>query len=171
MTSEFSRIVDLRQITVAPVTLTATHEERLALAARFALVSVERVAATVTLVAERDVVTATGRMSAAWVQPCAVSGEDLPQQADEPLALRFVPATGPQAAEIERELSDDDCDEIEYSGTSFDLGEAIAQSLGLEIDPFACGPDADAARAAAGIVSEEAAGPFAGLAGLKLGGD
>jgi hypothetical protein len=70
---------------------------------------------------------------------------------------------------IELELEADDCDEIEYSGDMFDLGEAVAQTLGLAIDPYAEGPGADAARKAAGIVAEgEQEGPLAALlAGLK----
>jgi hypothetical protein len=71
----------------------------------------------------------------------------------------------------EIELEADDCDEIEFAGEMFDLGEAVAQSLGLAIDPYAEGPDADAARTAAGIVQEgEVRGPLADLlAGLKKG--
>lgn len=168
---EFSRMVDLRQITAAPLTLEATQDELAALAARFTLVAVERLTAEVRLVADGDVVNVQGRLSAAWTQPCAVSGEDLAQRVDEPLAFRFVPSSGPQSAEDEIELSEDDCDEIAYSGTSFDLGEAIAQSFGLAIDPFACGPEAERARQEAGIVDEAAAGPFGALAGLKLGKD
>ena len=69
--------------------------------------------------------------------------------------------------EAEIELGADDLDEIEYSGTQFDLGEAVAQSLALAIDPFAVGPGAEEARQRAGIVGEEASGPFAALAALK----
>ena len=65
-----------------------------------------------------------------------------------------------------RELDAKACDEIEYSGTSFDLGEAVAQSLALVIDPFAVGPNAEEARRKAGLIGEEAAGPFAALAKL-----
>lgn len=168
---EFSRLIDLRQITAAPVTLEADPAERTALAARFGLVALDRLSATVALTAEGNTVTATGRIVANWVQPCAVSGEDLPQRADEPLTLRFVSAAAKTYADEEIELTAADCDEIEYSGTSFDLGEAVAQSLGLAIDPFACGPQAEAARQRAGIVSEGAAGPFGALAGLNLGKD
>ena len=67
-----------------------------------------------------------------------------------------------QADEIEIELAADDLDEIEYSGITFDLGEAVAQSLGLAIDPYAEGPNADATRKAAGISSDdEPSGPLA----------
>lgn len=50
-----------------------------------------------------------------------------------------------------------------------DLGEAVAQSLGLAIDPYAIGPDADTARKEVGIVQEgEQEGPLAAaLAALK----
>lgn len=168
MTSEFSRPVDLRQITAAPLTLSATPAECAALAERFGLVAVARLEATLDLLADGAEVTATGRMHAAWTQACAVSGEDLPQAADEPLTLRFVPERPPSAAEAEIELSAEDLDVIEYRGTSFDLGEAVAQSLALAIDPFACGPEAEAARQAAGIMSEGAAGAFGALAGLKF---
>lgn len=168
MTPEFSRLIDIRQIGPAPVTLTASADERLALAARFGLVSLDGLEARLTLSCEGDVVTASGRLRAAWVQPCAVSGEDLPQRADEAIQLRFVPQAAASQSDEEIELTEADCDEIDYTGHSFDLGEAVAQSLGLAIDPFACGPEAEEARRAAGILSENAAGPFAALVGLKL---
>ena len=54
------------------------------------------------------------------------------------------------------------------------LGEAIAQTLALAIDPYREGPDADEARKKAGIVSDEdhaPSGPLAeALAGLKKDG-
>ena len=168
MTPEFSRVMDIRHIGPAPIALAANAEERKALAARFGLVAINAFEARVTLSAEGDTITATGRFTADWVQPCAVSGEDLPQQADEAVTLRFVPSLAQADAEEEIELSDMEVDEIEYSGTSFDLGEALAQSLALAIDPFAAGPEAERARKTAGIVDESATGPFAALAGLKL---
>ncbi|MBC2653035.1 YceD family protein [Novosphingobium aerophilum] len=168
---EFSRTIDLRQITAAPVTLLADPAECAALAERFGLVALDRLEAVVTLVAEGDVVRASGRLQAAWTQPCAVSGDDLAQSADEALALRFVPEQDLPTTEAEIELTAEDCDDIPYRGSHFDLGEAVAQSLGLAIDPFACGPNAEAARQSAGILSEGAAGAFGALAGLKLGKD
>jgi hypothetical protein len=39
--------------------------------------------------------------------------------------------------------------------------------MALAIDPFRVGPQAQAARSRAGIVSEAASGPFAALANLK----
>lgn len=168
MTPEFSRIIDLRQITQAPAALVANEAERAALAARFGLVSIARLEASVELVPEGALVSASGRLRAEWVQPCAVTGEDLAQAADEAITFRFVPARTDHAPDAEIELTEAELDEIEYSGTAFDLGEAVAQSFALAIDPFATGPGAEAARRAAGILSEGEASPFAALAGLQL---
>ncbi|MFC4294962.1 YceD family protein [Novosphingobium tardum] len=163
---EFSRLVDVRHLSGKPLELSAEPQEREALAARFDLVSVNSLDATVALDRQGERVDAKGRMIARIVQSCAVSGEDLPVTIDHEIAFRFV-HPGPQgAAADEIELDADDCDEIEYDGHSFDLGEAIAQSLGLAIDPFLEGPQADAARREAGILSEGAGGAFAGLSAL-----
>ena len=104
-------------------------------------------------------------MRAEIVQTCAVSGDDLPVTIEEPFTLRFVPEA--PVTEEEIELEEEDLDEIPYAGTAFDLGEAVAQSLALAIDPFATGPDANRVRAEKGLLDEAAAGPFAALAALK----
>ena len=81
--------------------------------------------------------------------------------------MRFVPPPGAITPDEEIELTAEDCDEIEYEGTAFDLGEALAQTLALAIDPFAEGPNADAFRAQHGLDGETPTGPFAALAALK----
>lgn len=163
-------MVKARPLPAGPVVIEADAAERAALAARFGLGAVESLSAEVALEQKPRAIRATGRLRAAIMQPCAISGEDFPVTIDEPVDLRFVeelqrPATEDEEIEIEA----DDCDEIEYSGDMFDLGEAVAQTLGLAIDPYAEGPNADAARAAAGIMREgEQPGPLADLlAGLK----
>ena len=169
--AEFSRPVDLRSIGNAPIELRADAGERAALAERFGLESVDRLEATVTLDPDGEEIAATGTLTADIVQSCAVSGEDLPVAIREPLDLRFVPAASIAAAspDEEVELEEDELDQIPYEGTGFDLGEAIAQSLALAIDPFATGPAADEARRRHGVVEEgEQGGPLAdALRGLK----
>ena len=163
-TPEFSRPVDERQLTPKPITIEATADERKALARRFGIVAIHQLQATVRLERAGEAVMAHGRLSASIVQSCAVSGEDLPVRIDEPLALRFVPARPIEAEELELEA--DELDEIEFEGHELDLGEAVAQSLALAIDPYATGPEADRVRNE--VLSEEAAsGPFAALAALK----
>jgi uncharacterized metal-binding protein YceD (DUF177 family) len=167
MTPEFSRVIDLRQIGDKPVRLVADEAERRRLAGRFALSGIDSLEADVELVPDGPVVTATGRLRAAVVQACAISGEDFPVTIDEPLFVRFVPAVRREVPDEEIELDADDLDEVEYEGTAFDLGEAVAQSLALAIDPFAEGPNAEAARKAAGLSDSSASGPFAALAALR----
>jgi uncharacterized metal-binding protein YceD (DUF177 family) len=128
-------------------------------------VRIDRLEAEVALEVDGEAVDARGRLRAAIVQSCAVSGEDLPVTIDEPLRLRFVPEVPVTQSEIELEASE--LDEIPYSGTSFDIGEAIAQSLALAIDPYAVGPAAEQVRQKVGLLDEAAAGPFAALAALK----
>jgi uncharacterized metal-binding protein YceD (DUF177 family) len=161
---EFSRLVDARQVTAKPISIEATAEERKALARRFGIVAVHQLQATVRLERTGEALAGRGKLSAAIVQSCAVSGEDLPVQIDEPLALRFVPAAQPEDEEIE--LAAEDLDEIPFDGETIDLGEAVAQSLALAIDPYATGPEAERVRKE--VLSDEAAsGPFAALAALK----
>ena len=170
-TPEFSRPFDIRSITERPVTLEADAAERTALASRFDLVSIETLAATLELEEDGEAIAAQGTLKAAWVQACAVSGDDLPMTIEEPISLRFVPAATLEASEQDEEieLEEDELDEIGYHGTSFDLGEAVAQSLALAIDPYATGPEADEARRQHGLVEEgEADGPLAdALRGLR----
>jgi len=162
---EFSRLIDRRHLTARPVRLEATAEERVALARRFGLVAVNRLEAEVELIADGETVNASGRLNADIVQSCAISGDDLPATIAESLTLRFVPAQTVEEEEIE--LEESQLDEIPYTGTVFDLGEAVAQSLSLAIDPYAVGPDAEQARKDAGLNEPSASGPFAALAALK----
>lgn len=167
MTSEFTRMIDLRQITDHPLVIEPDADECRRLAARFELSSVEAMRAQVMLTVEGTKVTATGRLTASVIQPCAISGEDFPVEIDERVWLRFVHPHGGHTPDEEIELAAEDCDEIEYEGTAFDLGEAIAQTLALAIDLFAEGPNADKARIEHGLGGQVASGPFAALAALK----
>ncbi len=172
--NELTHLVKLRPLPGDTIVIDADEGERSALAARFGLAAVKSLRAEVALSHDGKSVRADGTLNAQIMQYCAISAEAFAVTIAEPLALRFVEEadTAPQSeedGEIEVELSGDDLDEIEFTGDAFDLGEAVAQSLGLAIDPYAEGPQADAARAAAGIVAEgEQNGPLAEmLKGLK----
>jgi len=52
---------------------------------------------------------------------------------------------------------------MEHDGQAIDLGEAVAQTLALTVDPFPRSAGADAALSELGA---EESGPFAGLKGL-----
>ena len=167
ITPEFSRKTDVRFLPQAPLRLKASAEECAALARRFDLVAVNSLTAELVLDKDKSAITAIGRLKAQIIQRCAVSADDLPVSISEPLRLRFVPAAEHAHAEAEVELDAADCDEVAFTGTTIDLGEELAQSLGVAIDPFLTGPGAKAARAKAGLLDPDAAGPFAALAALK----
>ncbi|MBW8754475.1 MAG: DUF177 domain-containing protein [Sphingomonadales bacterium] len=166
---EFSRRFDVRQLDNRAVRLVADPAERAALARRFGIVRIDRLEAEVVLEREGEALNANGTLSADIVQSCAVSAEDLPVEVRESLAFRFVPTANTRRPDEEVELDADELDEIEFTGTSVDLGEAVAQSVALAIDPFLTGPDADEARRRAGLSDEQSSGPFAALAALKKG--
>ncbi|MBX7483498.1 YceD family protein [Qipengyuania qiaonensis] len=170
---ELSRPVKPRVLPAEPIVVEASEAERAALAERFGITSIPALKATIAFGTRDDAVLANGTLTATIEQPCAVTREDLTYDVEEPLALRFIPAGSlpDHAPDEEIELDSEDLDEIEYEGDTFDLGEAIAQTLALAIDPYREGPGADEARRKAGIASDEdqaPSGPLAeALAGLK----
>jgi uncharacterized metal-binding protein YceD (DUF177 family) len=167
-TPEFSRTFRLDELGGAAraVSIAAEESERAALAARFGLIGIERLEASADLMRDGDVVTANGRLEAEVIQACVASGDPVPEKIAEDFALRFVPAGSEESAE-EIELDEKDLDEIDYEGGSIDLGEAVAQTMALALNPFPRAPSADAKLREAGVLGEEDAGPFAALKALK----
>lgn len=167
MTPEFSRTERLDSIGGEPreVTIVADEQERAALARRFGLVSVERLEARFTVRRDGAGVVASGQVTAAVTQACSVTGEPLDAAVDEAVALRFV--SPGSHAEDEVELAGEALDTIEIEGSAIDLGEAAAETMSLALDPFPRAPGAEEALKAAGILSEEEAGSFGALAGLR----
>lgn len=172
-TPELSRMIKVRPLPGDAVVIEADAGERAALAERFGLAGIDRLHAEIDLEATATAIRATGRLAADIQQICAISGEAFPAMIDEPVELRFIEereeAPADDVEDVEIELEADDCDEIEYAGDMFDLGEAVAQTLGLAIDPYAEGPNADEARKRAGITGDDApSGPLAeALSALK----
>ncbi len=171
---EFSHPVKLDQIggKAHAASLCANEQERAALCDRFGLLSLDELSANLLVSKKGDTVHVTGQMTADYSQACTASGVSIPVHATETLDLRFVPTL--TVAEAEIELSDEDCDIIEYEGQTVDLGEAVAQSLSLSLDPYLRSKNADALLRDAGVKAEGEVenSAFAGLAGLrdKLGG-
>lgn len=169
--TEFSRPIDLRALPRHQIDLSADATERAALARRFHIVSIGSLTATANLTEDAAGVDASGRIEAKLVQVCAISGENFPVRIACDYRLRFLPEADYEAALAdagdEIELAGDDLDTIAFSGSTLDLGEAIAQTLALEINPYAEGPRAETARSEYGLSTPEASGPFAALQALK----
>lgn len=152
------------------VTIAAGADERAALARRFAIDAVGRLEGSFALRREAAGVIVRGRVRAAVVQGCVVTGDPVPLAIDEPVALRFVRAADASSDEIE--LDADALDTIAHDGAAIDLGEIAAETMALALDPYPRAPGAAEALRAYGVISEDEAGPFGALAGLKatLGG-
>lgn len=164
---EFSHTIKIRPLPAAPLTLEANAEERSALARRFGLETLGHLRAVLTLEERGGAVHVTGTVHAVFTQACAVSGETLHQTLDDPIALRFVAESqgaAPFAPGAEIELDSDALDELFFTGEFIDVGEAVAQSLALAIDPYAKGPNADDARQSAGILRDDSPPPAGPLA-------
>lgn len=150
------------------IALSANADERAALAKRFGLLSLNALEAELSMMREGDIVTLTGHVRARAVQPCVATGEPVPTMIDEPLMLRFVPEAM-LAAHDEVELGAGDTDVVGHDGNAIDVGEAVAETLALALDPFPRSPGAAAALKSAGVIGEDEVenGAFAGLAALR----
>jgi uncharacterized metal-binding protein YceD (DUF177 family) len=171
MSEGFEHRLPLNQIRDGErVALIADEPERRRVAERLGLPSLERLEAHATLSRDKDRVRARGRLKAELTQHCVVTGDPLVASADEPFDIMFLPQPdSPGQPEEEVELSQGDCDVVFHDGSSIELGEAIADTLGLSLDPYPRSAGADAALKEAGVLSEAEAGPFAALAQLKRG--
>jgi uncharacterized metal-binding protein YceD (DUF177 family) len=171
LTPEFSRLVRLDMLGDLPhaMTVEATPEERKALVGRFGIVAISRLEADAILTRAGSAVEVTGRIRAAVIQACVASAEDVPEKIDQPFTLRFVPEAdaGNDSADEEIELEEAALDEVGYTGGAVDLGEAVAQTLALALNPYPRAANAGEALRAAGVKSEEEAKPLGALAGLK----
>lgn len=164
---EFSHAVRADTIGDEPRTIDieADAAERSALAERFGLIAIDRLAAHFMIRRDAAGIVADGRVNAGVTQKCSVTGDPLSASIDEPVALRFVEDRGGDQDEIE--LADSDLDVMLHDGSAIDLGEIAAETMILALDPFPRGPAAEAVLKAAGVLSEEEAKPLGALAGLK----
>lgn len=164
---EFSRPQPIDAIgeVARAITIEADRAECEALAQRFDLIEVTRLAATLSLTREAAGIRAQGRVTGAVIQACTVTGDPVPAAIDEPVALLFAPDSAANDSEIE--LSAEALDVIPYRGAAIDLGEAAAETMALALDPFPRGPQAEAALRAAGVLQEGEVKPIGPLAGLR----
>ena len=170
--SDFTCRIELNRIRDGErVELVAGEAERSRIAERTGIDSLDRLEAHATLERAGEVVRARGRLKANLTQSCVVTGEPLAGHVDEPFELIFAPEPKVGSSDEEIELSSGDCDLVFHDGAAIDLGEAIADTLALSIDPYPRSAGAEAALKEAGVLSEAEAGPFAALAKLKKSGD
>lgn len=155
MTPEFSRPVRIDTVGSSPraMTLEADEAERSALAKRFGLLGIERLEAELALGRKGDRVEANGRIRGAVIQACVVTGLPVPAEVDEPFAVEFRPEAQ-SGADEEVELTEGEMDVVFYDGSLIDVGEAVAETLSLSLDPYPRAPEAEVALKEAGVRSE-----------------
>ncbi len=165
---EFSRPIPIDTIGAGAVEheITASLDECAALAKRFGLKAIASLTARADVRREGVQIFADGSVQAEVTQSCVVTDEPIAHSVREDFSLRFVPDDAPKDEE-EIELSADECETLSYAGAAIDLGEAAAETVALTLDPFPRGPNADEALRDAGVISEEEAGPFGALKGLR----
>jgi uncharacterized metal-binding protein YceD (DUF177 family) len=125
--------------------LAADATARAALAKRFGLPEIAALRGEFTLAHERaGVIAASLAMHAKITQTCVVSLEPFDTRLDESAALRFVPAASlPENDELELDPESlEGPDEIPYADDMIDLGAALAEQLGLALDPYPRKPGA-----------------------------
>lgn len=170
--SDFARRLPIDQIRDGQrLDLTADEAERAAVAKRLGLLALSRFEAHVVLGREGKIVTADGRVRAQLDQACIATGEPVPARIDEAFTLRFAPPPVVEGPEPEIELGAHELDTVFHDGHTIDLGEALADTLGLALEPYPRGANAELALKQAGVIGEGEAGPFAILAQLKRSPD
>ena len=166
---EFSRPVRADTIGTAPraMEIAAEPAERQALVRRFGLSALDRLEAELSVVrADQDVIV-SGTLSATLTQACVVTADAVPDEIEEHFEILFRQEPESAGGDEEVELDEREMDVIFYDGASVDVGEAVAQSLALALDPYPRAPGALDALKNSGVMEPGEAGPFGALAGLK----
>ena len=170
MIEEFAHRLPLNQIRDSErIDLAADDGERLKIADRLGLRSLDRLEAHATLERKGEMVRARGRLKAGLCQSCVVTGDPVEAHVDEAFDIYFLPEPAAEGSEEEIELVESDCEVVFHDGSAIDLGSAIADTLALGLDPYPRSAGAEAALKEAGVLTEAEAGPFAALAKLKRG--
>jgi uncharacterized metal-binding protein YceD (DUF177 family) len=170
---EFSRRVALDVIGAGghKTGIAADPGECAALARRFGWNRIDSLTANANLLPRADGIDALGTISATIERACVATGDAVRESIEEAFAIHFVPADQEPSTDDDIEFDEDALDIVEFDGASVDIGEAVAQTLALSVDPFPRSPAAEAALRAAGVLAEGEVGSaaFAGLKGLLKG--
>ena len=171
---EFSRRVSVDVIGVGghKTGISADVNERAALAKRFGWSAINSLTANANLLARAGGVDALGTISAVIERACVASGDPVRESVEEAFGIHFAHEDDAAAVPDEEiDLNEDDLDIVAFDGAAVDIGEAVAQTLALSVDPFPRSPGAEAQLRAAGVMAEGEVGSaaFAGLKGLLKG--
>ena len=147
-------------------TILATPQERIAVAQRFDLIEIARLEAKLSVTPKQAGMNfeVTGHLKADVVQRCVVTLEPLPAHIEQPIKVHFAAPVLIDANSAERSVDEDDMEPV-IDGV-MDLGELVAQHLGLSLDPYPRKPGLPPVEAEFGEPVVETS-PFAKLVVLK----
>lgn len=136
-TPEFSRPCDSARLKT-PQHVEATPAERIALAKRLDLISVELLEGDVHLMpAKSGMIRVKGTLHARVTQTCVVTLDPVPAELTEDVDVLFT------ENEADLSVSEDDPEAPELiRNKRIDLGEVLTQTLALSLDPYPRKPDA-----------------------------
>jgi uncharacterized metal-binding protein YceD (DUF177 family) len=166
---ELSRPLPVDKISAGGVeeTIVADDKERRRLAARFVLLELKGLEARLTVTPTRggDMFAVKGRMEADVVQQCVVTLEPLPSKIDQAIDVLYVgqELLRDQLGKPHLDVEEEETEAI-VNGV-IDLGELVAQNLGIALDPYPRKPGLAYVEAEYGDAI--VANPFAKLAELK----
>ena len=136
--NELRRVFALTELGDSGVVLevSADADERAALARRFGVRAIDALSATVRLDLVRGgaVVRVRGDLAADVVQSCVVTLEPVAAHIEQGFERRFAPG-GDADANVEVTPQDDDEPEP-FDGDEIDVGELVAEQLGVSLDPY-----------------------------------
>jgi uncharacterized metal-binding protein YceD (DUF177 family) len=167
--NEFSRTVRIDTLGAGQrrVEIQADEAERAALAKRFGIPAIHCLSAEALVSRNGEAVRAEGILRATVTQSCVATDAPVENEIEESFGIEFRPHPADAAPDEEVELSEEDLDTVFYAGAALDLGEAVAETLSLALDPWPRAPGAEEALREAGVKSEAEAGPFGALAALR----
>lgn len=167
--AEFSRPVRADTLGPGPrtVAIEAEEGEREALARRFGLRAIHKLSAEADLRRNGETVIAEGRLKARVTQSCVATDAPVEAEVDEPFRIEFRPTPKEGTPEEGIELGEAELDVVFYDSSAIDLGEAVAETLSLSLDPWPRAPGAEEVLKEAGVKGEGEVGAFSALAGLR----
>jgi uncharacterized metal-binding protein YceD (DUF177 family) len=160
---EFSRRVAVGKLTgLAVHRIEASAAERRALAQRFGILGIDRLAAEVRLNPVPRGFRLDAALEAEVLQECVVTLDPVSSRIEETFSLVYGEVNESDAQDMAG--AEEDIVE-EPPGEELDIGEAVAQQLSLALDPYPRAPGASLPAEA--LPPAEAEHPFAALAKLK----
>ncbi len=171
---EFSRVVPVESLDDGEtvIDIEADADERAALARRFGLLALDSLTAKVGLTpVDVGLVRVHGALAAKVTQACVVTLESVTTRVEGSFERLYGADTPEEAGDLITDADTEESPEPFIHG-AVDVGEAVAEQLALELDPFPRAPGAafDGFSSGSKSVGEDDtgdAGPFAVLARLK----